>query len=525
MSLDADGNVYRKRWDGQYREEQGLFGPKKDKTIWGAPNVERDVLGQPEPERDFWGKQRTSASGRPLYKARRSGGSGGSGGSFFGGLYFGEWDAFIKVMLFSILFAFILVFLWLRLCFRYPKVMLPLSALALIGALIYGTVTNKAPAATPGYPATAQTLGTSATGQASTRSAPHTNTRNTTTGQAHGETGQTAAAPPTAVPVKRSAPARVAAPAPAPVGAADQRALFYVNALGHDFTGVNVHAGPGLHSRILAVAYNGTRLLGLGLPTARGSDGLRWRWVIYHHAAGYVRADLLTPQAPRPLLARFVDALPQGFTGVNLRVGPGLRSPILAIVYNGTRVQAVDGPAVPGDGLRWARVVYARKVGYVRADLLSPQKPQPLAARFVDAMAQGFTGVNLRERAGMVAPIEVLIPNRARVQVSPTPLRGADGYQWYRVVYRQWVGYARAAFLQRQMPAPVVTLRVAGAARGFTGANLRPRPSAQAPILALIPNGARVQVTGVVQGDDGQNWSRVRYQGRSGYAHSALLVP
>lgn len=101
--------------------------------------------------------------------------------------------------------------------------------------------------------------------------------------------------------------------------------------------------------------------------------------------------------------------------------------------------------------------------------------------------------MNLRERTSMAAPIELLIPNRARVQASAPPLRGADGYQWYRVVYQNRVGYARAAFLQRQMPASVIALRVAGAARGFTGANLRPRPSAQAPILALIPNGARVE--------------------------------
>lgn len=46
----------------------------------------------------------------------------------------------------------------------------------------------------------------------------------------------------------------------------------------------------------------------------------------------------------------------------------------------------------------------------------------------------------------------------------------------------------------------------------------------RAPILALLPNGARVRVTGVVPGDDGQNWSRVTYQGRGGYAHSFLLV-
>lgn len=58
MSLDDDGNVYSKRWDGQYREEQGLFDPKKDTTIWGNPNVERDFLGQPKPERDFWSHQR-----------------------------------------------------------------------------------------------------------------------------------------------------------------------------------------------------------------------------------------------------------------------------------------------------------------------------------------------------------------------------------------------------------------------------------------------------------------------------------
>lgn len=67
--VDAVGRTQYKGWDGQYHQEQGVFGPKQATTILGNPKIDRDLLNNPRAERDILGNQRTSASGQPLYQS------------------------------------------------------------------------------------------------------------------------------------------------------------------------------------------------------------------------------------------------------------------------------------------------------------------------------------------------------------------------------------------------------------------------------------------------------------------------
>lgn len=74
--IDKDGIVHEKGWDGQYHPKQGLFGPERDTSWTGQPNVERDWLGRPQEERDWLGRPVQSRSGDTLYRRPESGGSG-----------------------------------------------------------------------------------------------------------------------------------------------------------------------------------------------------------------------------------------------------------------------------------------------------------------------------------------------------------------------------------------------------------------------------------------------------------------
>ncbi len=75
-----------------------------------------------------------------------------------------------------------------------------------------------------------------------------------------------------------------------------------------------------------------------------------------------------------------------------------------------------------------------------------------------------------------------------------------------------------------QAVAETVTMYVDAAGQGYTGANLRSRPTTEATLLRLIPNGERVQaVDQPVTGDDGGSWYEVTYAGQRGYVLETLL--
>jgi len=120
--VDADGRKQYKGRDGQYHQEEGVFGPKRATTILGNPKVDRDLLNNPRAERDILGNQRTSASGQPLYQ------SSGSGGDFDNPL----------VLPWLILAALAVIFLPFYCAFRIadPSTRVPKIILHLYGIVI-----------------------------------------------------------------------------------------------------------------------------------------------------------------------------------------------------------------------------------------------------------------------------------------------------------------------------------------------------------------------------------------------------
>lgn len=130
-AVDREGNVHERGWDGQYRPKQGAFGPERDTDSWGRPDSERDGWGRPKEKQDGWGRQQTSKDDAPLYERRESGGGGGGGG----GSGLGGMAAIVVIALVLTVGVFLLagwlLWNWLRLCRRYPAVMLPLTAVIL----------------------------------------------------------------------------------------------------------------------------------------------------------------------------------------------------------------------------------------------------------------------------------------------------------------------------------------------------------------------------------------------------------
>ncbi len=296
---------------------------------------------------------------------------------------------------------------------------------------------------------------------------------------------------------------------------------LYVDQVAQGFVGVYLWAQPSLTAPIEVVIPNGVSVQAL-TSSAIVADGERWYHAIYHDQAGYVRAKLLRRHRPSSIVTLFVDGFAQGYTGAYLRTRPSGQAAVETLVPDGATIR-VTGVVGGDDGKNWSKVVYDGMSGFTHSSVLTQQPPQPFLTLYADARTGGYTGVNLRQKASMAAPIQIVIPNGVRIPALAMTVRNENGDEWYEVAYDGLVGYARGLFLQPQAPASSVELRIDGAAQGFTGVNLRPQPNMQAPVLALIPNETNVRVTEVVQGDDGKNWSRVMYQGMSGYAHSSIL--
>lgn len=144
--VDRDGVVHEKGWSGQYRPKQGFFGPVRDTTWTGQPNVERDWLGRPQEERDWLGRPVRSSDDHTLYRRPGSGGGGGGGGDAAGaalGLLLGI--GLVVLLVYAIgavlaLLAQILTALyngWRSLIQRYPRGMLTVHLLIGMAAVGY----------------------------------------------------------------------------------------------------------------------------------------------------------------------------------------------------------------------------------------------------------------------------------------------------------------------------------------------------------------------------------------------------
>ncbi len=116
------------------------------------------------------------------------------------------------------------------------------------------------------------------------------------------------------------------------------------------------------------------------------------------------------------------------------------------------------------------------------------------------------------------------IDNGARVRVVAQPLSGDNGENWYRTVYGNNVGYARAKLLSQQKPEPMTTLYVNAASYGYTGVVIRTQPSVNADSIGGLNNGALIYVVGnPVGGDNGENWYKALYDYKVGYVRAKLL--
>lgn len=311
--------------------------------------------------------------------------------------------------------------------------------------------------------------------------------------------------------------------------------------------GVNLRKTASTSGMILTVVPNGQ-------PVRVLSNDGSWCRVAYGSYEGYMTtrylrfesdagsdAPIVPTPTPEPVLPpaepeeNVLTAVVQTTSGsLNLRSADSKNSPVLTTIPRGASVIVTER------GDTWCAVRYDGVSGYVMTKYLlftSTEEEGGYETSLYAIVATEKGSLNLRKQPKTGSTVITTLPRGARVGVL------AWGESWSNVTYGGYTGYAMTSFLAidnssqggaqtpviPDLPAPTPTpaptvppassLSVTATVNTESGSlNLRAAASRSAAVLDRIPQHASVEVL-----DRGDSWSRVRYNGTTGYVMTSYL--
>jgi uncharacterized protein YgiM (DUF1202 family) len=180
---------------------------------------------------------------------------------------------------------------------------------------------------------------------------------------------------------------------------------------------------------------------------------------------------------------------------VNFRTGPSRETSVITTLAPGTEVLVVEHA--------WSKVRYNGTVGYIRSDFLVPSS----AAH--ENIFLTTDGVNFRNGSSLDSGVITTLNSGTSVEMLEPG--------WAKVTFNGTTGYCRSDFLVASLSA--------GTFGGHTtlktndGVNLRSGPSTNNSIVMTLNANTSVQVIE----HDPNGWSRVQYNGTTGYIKSEFL--
>ena len=211
---------------------------------------------------------------------------------------------------------------------------------------------------------------------------------------------------------------------------------------------------------------------------------------------------------------------------VRLRAAPGYDAAVLTMLPEGTTVTLLDGPITSDDGSVWYQAETPEGTGYIVADFLAPAgETATMAAAQVDApevpvgvgsdgqTATTTTALNLRTGPSTTNAVIAVMPAGSTVTITGNAQNG-----FYPVTYNGTGGWASTTYLTLGGSGTPPTSG-SGTATVTSSLNLRSGPSTGDPVIAVMPAGATVTLTG----ESANGFLGVTYSGRTGWAYAAFL--
>lgn len=265
-------------------------------------------------------------------------------------------------------------------------------------------------------------------------------------------------------------------------------------------TSLNLRAQPSTQAAVLASIPRGESIV----VTSRGSE---WSAVRYGSVSGYVMTQYLSFPADNVQQVTGYATVQTASGGLNLRSQPKAGSTIVTTLPRGARVGVIEW------GDTWSHISYESYSGYAMSTYLLREGQSgtvtPSAGSAVVNTASG--SLNLRQSPDAGATVLNSIPKGAQVEVL------VQGSEWTQVRFSGVTGYVMSKFLafggSNSTAATTAWVSTSG-----SSLNLRQTASAWALVLTSIPNGTEIQVL-----ERGQSWSRVSWQGMTGYVMTDYL--
>ena len=236
-------------------------------------------------------------------------------------------------------------------------------------------------------------------------------------------------------------------------------------------------------------------------------------------AAILIAASLAVIAAPRPVAAAPATTT----TDLNLRSGPGTTFAVVLVMPSGAAVEVVGGPQ---NG--FYQLTYNGATGWASGDYLDQSGAGDDGGN--NGGGDGGTAtvtssLNLRAGPSTGDPVLAVMPAGASVTLTGNSANG-----FLSVTYNGIAGWAYADFLStggspapqpnpQPSPSPAPNPGGSGTATVTTGLNLRAGPSTNDAVLAVMPAGATVTLTG----NSASGFLSVRYNGIDGWAYADLL--
>jgi uncharacterized protein YraI len=268
-----------------------------------------------------------------------------------------------------------------------------------------------------------------------------------------------------------------------------------------------------------------------------------------------------TPTATLPPGSYPPGTVLRATTGVNLRSAASTSAPSKGVIPSGTTV-TVTGPSVASGGLTWVPVTSPLGVGWIAGRYLTPvptatptrtpapptstrtpggSTPTRTPSRTPTRPAGGFiagdsvrttASVNLRTAPNTSSTVLRVIPSSAVGVVTGAGVV-SGGNTFYPVIISGTSGYMAGAYLQRVTATAVPTrtrtptATVVGISVRYTthDVNMRTGPGTSYGIVATIPKGTRLNITGAPRRVSGVDWYPVVINGiGSGWMSGAFLT-
>ncbi len=278
---------------------------------------------------------------------------------------------------------------------------------------------------------------------------------------------------------------------------------------------LNMRTSPSMSAGVKASIPNGAVLC--VFDTQSG-----WAQVQYGAQVGWASMDFLKLSSVYPgqttgqgSMAAWVN-IPGGSGTVNLRETASTTSRVLTTIRHGSPVTVLSN-----DG-SWCYVRYEGQEGFVMLKYLSldgqvedaPEQDAPTTdAGELEAIVKTASGtLNLREQPTTAARVLMTIPRGESIIVTNR------GTEWCAVRYAGVSGYVMTKFLTFPADNNAQPVSYAVVATQSGSLNMRSQPTTGSSVVRQIPKGTRV---GVISQDG--SWSRISYDGKTGYVMSSYL--